>query len=569
VSDLGDNATADPAAGDGQHNGAGRRDRTPQQNPPASAGRPTGSEAPGAPAPGAPAPGAPAPGAPVPGAPARGAPRPATGPGTPTAPAAPNGPKAPAAPGPGAAAASAAAGPTASDSGTAAASPAAAGSPTEDEQAELAKLRAEVEALRKRPPPPPSRRRRRGGWRAPVASLLIVLGCILAPLSVIGVWTANQVSNTNRYVENVAPLIHDPAIQSALTNKITAEITSRVKVQALTNQAADTLSSKGLTRVSTLLHAFSGQLAGAVNGFIHTEVAKIVASQEMANLWVQLNTRVHASLVKALSGQGSGAITTSNGQVVLNLGPAIDLVKTKIAARGLTIVNSIPKINPQFALFSDKYLVKAQSGYRLLNDLKIVLPVLTLLLLGAGIYVARGHRRATVGAGLGLAASMLVLGIALAIGRAIYLNSVPPTVLPSDAAAVLYDTLVRFIKDGLRALLVVGLIVAIAAFFTGPSVAAVRTRHGLARGIGWLRGTGERAGLNTGPVGRWTYRYRTALRISAVALIAIIFVFLGTPSATSAIVLAIVLLVLLGLIELIGRPPARAAQPQAAGPAGG
>jgi len=43
-------------------------------------------------------------------------------------------------------------------------------------------------------------RRRRFSWRTPAASLLIILGCILAPLSVLGVWTANQVSDTSRYV---------------------------------------------------------------------------------------------------------------------------------------------------------------------------------------------------------------------------------------------------------------------------------------------------------------------------------------------------------------------------------
>ena len=392
-----------------------------------------------------------------------------------------------------------------------------------------------------------------------MATVLIVIGCILAPISVIGIWTANQVSDTNRYVENVSPLIHEPAIQAALTNKISAQIDAHLPIQTLTNQAADTLTSKGFTRVGTLLHSFSGSLASAVQGFIHTQVAKIVKSQQVANLWVQLNRRVHAQLVNALSGQHSAnaAITTSNGKVVLNLGPVIDLVKAKLAAKGLSIVSAIPAINPQFALFNDKYLVQAQSGYRLLNDLKIVLPIVTLLLLGAGIYLARGHRRATVGAGLGLAASMLVLGIALAIARGIYLNSVPSTVLPSDAAAALYDTLVRFIKDGLRILLVVGLIVAIAAFFTGPSVTAVRTRQGLSKGLGWLRSSGERAGLRTGPVGSWTYQHRTALRISAVALFAIIFVFLATPSAASAIILAVLLLVVLGLIELIGRPPER------------
>lgn len=443
---------------------------------------------------------------------------------------------------------------------------------TADERSELERLRAEVAELRSKPAEPaPPRPHRKGGWRAPVATVLIVLGCILAPLSVIGIWTANQVSNTNRYVENVAPLIHEPAIQAALTSKITAQIEAHLPVQSLTNQAADTLTSKGFTRVGTLLHSFSGSLASAVFSSIHSQVAKIVKSQQMAILWVQLNRRVHAQLVRVLSGQGgnNAAITTSNGKVVLNLGPAISLVKTRLAARGLGIVSSIPQINPQFALFNDKYLVQAQSGYRLLNRLKIVLPIVTLLLLGAGIYLARSHRRATVGAGLGLATSMLVLGIALAIARGIYLNSVPSTVLPSDAAAVLYDTLVRFIKDGLRILLVVGLLVAMAAFFTGPSVTAVRTRQGLSRGIGWLRSSGERAGLRTGPVGAWTYAHRTALRISAVALFAIIFVFLATPSAASAIILAILLLVVLGLIEFIGRPPAPGpAQAEAAGTGG-
>ena len=397
-----------------------------------------------------------------------------------------------------------------------------------------------------------------------------MLGCILGPVSVIAVWTANQVSDTNRYVENVTPLIHEPAVQSALTDKITAQINAHIHVQALTNQAADALSSKGLTRVGTLLHTFSGSLAGAVGGFIHTQVAKIVASPQVANLWVQVNRNVHAQLVKALSGQGNGAITISNGQVVMNLGPFIDVVKKDLAAKGFTLVNNIPAINPTVGLFSAKYLVKAQSGYRLLNDLKIVLPILTLLLIAAGVYIARSHRRALIGAGLGFAASMAVLGIALAIARSIYLNSVPSSVLPANAAAVMYDTLVRFIKDGLRTLLVVGLIVAIAAFFTGPSVTAVKARGAVSGALGWVRSSGERAGLRTGPVGSWTYAHRHALRIAAVALFALIFVFWGRPTAVVAIVLAVLLLVVLGLIELIGRPPvAPAAQPQAVGHHGG
>jgi hypothetical protein len=127
----------------------------------------------------------------------------------------------------------------------------------------------------------------------------------------------------------------------------------------------------------------------------------------------------------------------------------------------------------------------------------------------------------------------------------------------------MFDTIVRFIKEALRTLLVVGLVVAIGAFLTGPSITAVQTRKAFSSGFGWIRGSGERFGVSTGPVGRWTYAHRKGLRVGAVALAALLFVFWGRPTALVVILIAVLLLVALGLIELIGRPPARL---QAAGP---
>jgi hypothetical protein len=436
-----------------------------------------------------------------------------------------------------------------------AAGPAAEGSgPSPEEQAEIDRLRAEVAELRTRQETLPPASRRRGRWRAPVAAVLIVLGCILAPISLLGVWAGNQVSDTARYVENVEPLVHDPAVQNALTDKITNAITTQVNVTGYADQAAAALTNKGLPRVGTLLHNFAPQISGAFTSFVHTQVHKVVTSPKFAQLWVQANTRIHTQLVKVLSGQGSTSVSIKNGQVVLNLGPFITLVKQDLASRGLSIVSKLPAINPTFTLFSAKYLVKAQGGYRAVNDLKIVLPILMVLLLAAGVYVARRHRRALIGAGLGLAASMLVLAAGLLIFRSIYLNSVPDSV-PSDAAAVIFDTFVRFIKDGLRLVLVIGLVIAAGAFLTGPSVTAVRTRGAFTSGFGWLRHGAEHLGIRTGPVGRWTYAHRRALRISAVALAALIFVFWGQPSAAVVIVIVVLLLVVLGLIELIGSRP--------------
>jgi hypothetical protein len=410
--------------------------------------------------------------------------------------------------------------------------------------------------------PPEKAVRRRRGWRTPVAVLLIVVGCVLAPLSVVAVWSANQVSDTSRYVANVEPLIKDPAIQNALTDKITNEIVTRINVKGLTDQAADALAQKGLPRVSTLLHGFSGSLASGVAGFVHSRIHKIITGPRMANAWVQVNRVASQALVAVLSGRatsGSGAVGVSNGQVTLDLAPLIAVAKQDLVARGLTIAGKIPIVHATFALFPSKNLEKAQKAYRLINDLKIVLPIVTLVLLGLGVLIARRPRRALIGAGLGLAASMVVLGAGLLIARNLYLNAVPAGTLPPDAAAAAFDILIRFIKTALRTLLLVGLIVAAGAFFTGPSAAAVRTRHALSSGLGRIRHGG-----GSGPASQWTYAHRTALRIGAVALAAVVFVFWGQPTAAVVVVIVILLLVVLGLIEVIGRP---AAQPSPASPA--
>jgi len=428
---------------------------------------------------------------------------------------------------------------------------------SEDERAELERLRAESAGFHHDETARP--KRRRFSWRAFFATLLIVLGCVLAPVAVVGVWAGNEVSDTGRYVATVEPLIHDPAIQNALTDKITNEIMSQLNLTGIVNQASSQLQSRGLTRISSLLTTFGPQITSAVTGFVHSTVHTVISSQAMATAWVQVNTIAHSAVVKLLSGQGNGPITTSNGQITLNLGPLIAVAKQDLVARGFSLASNIPPVTPTLALFQAKDLGKAQALYRLITTLKIVLPILVLVLLAGGVFTARGRRRALTAAGLGLAASMVVLAIGLLIARTIYLNSVPSSVLPADAASAAYDALVHFLKEGLRVVLAVGLVIAIGAFFTGPSRAAVRTRAALGSGITWLRNLGERRGMSTGPVGQWTYRHRALLRIGALTLVALILVFWGQPTALTIILLVVILLILLGLIELVASPPAEPA----------
>jgi hypothetical protein len=441
---------------------------------------------------------------------------------------------------------------------------------TESERAELSRLRAEIVALRAqgqaaagpRPPRPGGRQR----WRTIVASLLIVLGCVLAPLGGVAVWARNQVTNSDRYVATITPLASDPAIQQAITDQITTQVFTYIDVQALTNQVVDALSARvegrGLPpQTAAALQGLAGPVANGVEGFVRTQVERIVESQAFEDAWIQANRAAHEALVKALTGEGGGSVTIENDTVSINLAPFIQTVKQRLVDSGFGLAAQIPNVNASFVLFQSADITRARSAFDLLNTLGNWLPVVALVLLAVGIYVAKDHRRALVGAALGVAGGMVLLGLSLAVFRSIYLDAVPAAVLPHDAAAVLYDTIVRFLRAGLRSVLVLALVVAAAGFLTGQSTTAVRTRQSLASGLAWLRGSAEHAGLGTGPVGSWVYANKKALRIGAVVLASLALVFWSRPTGKVVLLLAGLLLVALALIELLGRPPERPGAP--------
>src|SRR5687768_9732363 len=141
---------------------------------------------------------------------------------------------------------------------------------TSDEREELLRLRREVEAMRSAPPPPARRKFR---WRSLLATVLIVLGCVLAPVAGVSVWVHNQVSDTDRFVRTMSPLISDPDVQNALTNRLTATVFQYVDVQGLADEAVAALAAQGLPPlVAERLSTLTPTLASAVTGFAHDKI---------------------------------------------------------------------------------------------------------------------------------------------------------------------------------------------------------------------------------------------------------------------------------------------------------
>lgn len=427
---------------------------------------------------------------------------------------------------------------------------------TGDERAELERLRAEVATGR------PARRRRT--WpRALTGYLLVALAAVLAPLSVVAVWARSEVGDTDRYVATVAPLAADPAVQAAVTTQLTNLVFQYVDLRGLTRQAVDALESGAdlPPGLATRLDGLVGPIAGGVRSFTQDQIGSLVRSDTFANAWITANRVAHTAVVSALSGQTTAGVTVGNDAVTLNLSPFLDQVKQRLVAQGFTLADRVPAVNVQFTLFESEDIGKVQTAYDLLDKLGYWLPSAVLALVVLGVYLVPNHRLAAVVAGVAIFLTMLVVAGVLAYIRHRYLDSLPPE-RSRPANAVVFDTMVRFVRVTLRSVALVALALALGAFLTGPARTAVMLRAGATQVAAWTRLGLARLGLPmAGVTAAVTPRaaiVRTVLVVLAV--VALILPAYLTPSYVLWTVLGLLVAFFLLAVLVAPAPPA-AAQP--------
>jgi hypothetical protein len=385
--------------------------------------------------------------------------------------------------------------------------------------------------------PPPRR------WRQVLATVLVVLSCILGPLTVTAIWLRNQLLDTDQYVETVSPLATDPAIIDAAAADITAALFDNVDVE---KEIRDALPDRG--------DFLAAPLTAGIRSVAEQAAVRALESDVFETVWQQANRVAHDQVELALTG-GGDVVSTRDGQVTLDLTAIIEEVRSFLSDRSVTMFNAIPidRLALRFELFDASQLEEAQRGVRLLDTLAWVLPFVVVLLLAGGVYLSQHRRRTVVWWGIGTAISMSVLAAGIGFARSLYLDTVVSPSLPHDAAAATFDTLVRFLRQGLRFVLALGLLVAVAAWITGPGRTAVRLRTTVIEVVGGLGDQAEARGWDFGPFGRWVYRYRVPLRIAGVLVALLFLVFAYRQSATRLLVLTLLLLVYLGAVQFVSR----------------
>ena len=335
-------------------------------------------------------------------------------------------------------------------------------------------LQQEVEALRERNAKleeKVSDKRKKAwtsGFRSTGVVALLVFATLFAMLTPVAIWGRNLVLNTDRYVQTMSPLATNPKIQADIVTLVDQQFDKYVDVKALVAQALP-------PRATTLL---SGPIEAAASSLVSTVVTKFVQSPQFAQLWDGLNRTSHAAVVAILTGTHTEnqAITLKNDVVSLNLGPIIEQVKTLLVNAGLAVAANVPVVGVTIKIADVHGIDAARRWVRLLDHLAVWLPFLSLLCFTGAALLARRRRRTLIAAGFCIAGAMALVGLSTQIGRQIYINNLSKENLGFPVTGTVYDTVVRFLREGIRILFVLALLFSLVLWLTGPSDRGVRFR---------------------------------------------------------------------------------------------
>ena len=403
--------------------------------------------------------------------------------------------------------------------------------------------------------PAPVKHRRGWGWTL-LATVLIVVGALLAPLAVVASWARVELTDTDRFVATYAPLAHDPSVQGFITDQAVKAVQQHVDIPGVTSQVIDGITQLGTGPVATkALDSLKGPLAQGIVSLVRSTVQRFVTSDAFSQVWEQALRTSHDQFVATMENDPKAAVTVgSDGSVGIQLAPIVTRVKQLLVDQGLTFASQLPTVDRTITVAQTSAIPTLQLFYGLSVAAGTWLSWVALALLALGVVVARRRSLALVWAAVGLGLAMALTLAALGVGRIVFVAQASPSLIPTAFAQSLFSTVTGAMIATAVAVLILALSVALVGWYAGPFAAPRRLRGFFGAGASWLRDAAQRHGISTGRTGEWMYTQRVLLR-AVVAVIAAAIVLFVRPLTTSLVVWTLVLAVLVvAVLELVERP---------------
>jgi hypothetical protein len=321
--------------------------------------------------------------------------------------------------------------------------------------------------------PAPVSRARLIGARA-----LLVVGVLLTVVSILSTYVKREALDHDQFKQTSQALIANPAIQEQVAAELTDALYANVDVSAELK-----------ARLPSNLQALAGPIAGLAQGFAGTAAQNLLARPRVQDAFVGLASISQTQLVKVLHGD-TKALTTSNGNVVLDLRPLVLKLGDRFGFVS-NLAEKVPQDAAQVTILKSSDLSTAQTVTHWLEQVANFVWILAVAAWVGAIWLARGRRRQEVRAlGLGL----VVVGILILLARFLAGNYLVDNLVVSETVRPAAHEAWQIITKALAAsgwvALSVGVLIAIGAWLVGPGSRATAARAAVAPalerpGIAW------------------------------------------------------------------------------------
>jgi hypothetical protein len=297
-----------------------------------------------------------------------------------------------------------------------------------------------------------------------VVAALLVVATLLTVVGIFSVWINRQALNTDNWVNTSTKLLQNKEVQEQLALYLSDQLTANVNIE---EELQKVLPPK--------LAPLAAPAAGALEQLAPQAAEKALERPKVQELWASANRAAHESLLKVING-GGPALSTSGGEVTLNLGTLLEQISEKLGVGG-KIAEKLPPEAGQITVLKSDQLSTVQSIAKLIRRLPIVLGLLMILLYGSAIYFA-GPRRREALRSVGIC--LFIAGVVTLILRGWVGKEVVDALAKSEsvkpAAEAVWSIGTSLLVTVATSVIAFGILLLIAAWLVGP-----------ARYAAWLR----------------------------------------------------------------------------------